>query len=73
MESCCASCATALQNGDTSHLENGDLATVEKNIERLGLVTLERIATAALFDCDVCEYWCISDEYRIVSATGDDA
>lgn len=71
MKSCCASCAPALQNGDTSHLENGDLAAVENNIERLGLVTIEAYASAALFDCAVCEYPCIGEQYRIVSVTGD--
>ena len=60
----CNSCATALNNGDMSHIDERDLGTVTRNIEEAGRVVMTHFSEWAIFDCDFCEYGFAADAYK---------
>ena len=60
----CNSCATALVNADTSHIDERDRDTVTQNIEGAGLLVLTHCSENAIFDCDFCEYGFAADAYK---------
>lgn len=61
----CHSCAVAIQNGDTSHINEDDLDATMANIERLGMVTVTETGNNGYFQCSVCDHDTMSDEYLI--------
>lgn len=64
----CNSCATALENADTSHVDERDLETVTRNIEEAGRVVMTHFSDYAIFVCDFCEAGFSADAYKFESA-----
>lgn len=64
----CNSCATAINNADTSHIAEDDLSTVIGNIEEAGLLAMTHFSEVGLFVCDFCEYGYYGDSYKYEAA-----
>lgn len=61
----CHSCAVAIQNADTSHINDDDLDTIVSNIESLGMVTVSDTGNNGYFYCEICEQNTMGDEYLV--------
>lgn len=66
----CHTCTVAVENADMTVIDDRDLATVEKNIDRMGWVAVTNVQESLNFDCDCCEQKCIGWAYTVEPVNG---
>ena len=66
----CHACTVAVENADMTGIDDRDLATVEKNIDRMGWVAVTSVQESMNFDCGCCEQKCIGTAYTVEPVRG---
>lgn len=66
----CHTCTVAVENADMTGIDDRDLPTIEKNIDRMGWVAVANVQESMNFDCDCCEHKCIGTAYTVEPVRG---